>query len=205
VVEINIVDRIRDIEQGQNTLMTVDELLPLGLNILVFRDDVPTNPNRTSFFDHEDDDELTISRYTIVDEKWISTQALGLNADDEPLKKAYETASSSYFAFNMGSYNHENQVELMKMLDESGRLRSEYRKREDEYIQFRPSVLTEQIKSKDLVIVSRSLVDKVKEEIPEAKIAILEEASVGKFQLRVPVTQEDNYPRILVRASAIVV
>ncbi len=173
---IDLIERVRDVQPGQNTLITLDEILPFGMDILIFREGVPKD-----WYKDKDD-----RGFCMIDERWISTQNLA-EPDDTPLERAVEEAEQKYKEAEESGVWDKKHISLLSLS-----------KIEEEYAHFRPTVLVDRIRKADLVIVPRDLVDKLTAEIPEARVAILEDGRTSDFELRAPVEGE-NYPRVLVR------
>lgn len=138
--------------------MTLDELRPLGMNILVFRDDVPYQKNpkypHYSLMEYE---LMSEEGSTFIDAKWIASQALGPNADETHFETAYKEARDRYFAHGLPPADMKDE-ERSQHYKESDRLHAELESRRAEYHLFRPSALTTQIGNADLVIVPRELI-----------------------------------------------
>ncbi|MEK6983732.1 MAG: hypothetical protein AABX33_04105 [Nanoarchaeota archaeon] len=173
--------------------MTVDELAHLGLNVIVFRESVPTR-----IIDNRGKYELDqiVRDYTLIDSKWIFNHRLGVSSDDSPLKAEIQRAWEMWRASWKDSANEADFWDNFKQHD---KMKYQYETKKVEYDNFKPSVLTQKIREADVVVVPRGLINKLRAEIPDARLAVLEDGKTGNFQLTVPATAE-NHPRVLVRA-----
>ena len=189
MVYIDLVQRIRDSNPGQNTLICIDEIVPLGLNILLFRDGVPTRENKDGIVD-----EFRDQGFSVVDAKWIAAYKLNDTGGDAQLRQLADRASNQSANFRV-DYHSTDYPQQSRRLEE---LRHREKNARAEFRYFRPSVISQRIAQADLVVVPPSLAAKVADEIPGANIAVLAERVDGSIPLLTAITGI-NYPRILVR------
>ena len=186
-----LLERIRDIEQGKNTLMTLDEVLALGGKILIFKDGVKIPHVGHISFDLSDSDAIDSEPMQFIDYRWALNSKLGREASDLKMRTEYEVASKAYFD---SSRDYRDDKEL---LDEWHRIEKRFSESQAEFRYFRPSIITRQIMNADIIVGSMEVLKKVVSEIPSVKPALLELDS-GDINWSIN-PQEDNYPRILVR------
>jgi len=210
----DLVERIRDTESGKNTLIRLDELMPLaledGMSIIVVNSKIKDYETKNNMFLGMDFRELVHKKKPIdsvvypekvwglafIDREWISEQTLGKEADNSDIREKYEKADKIFHTWYK-KWKDSLQVEYNNCLYEKMTGSDElYHKKLEEYIYFNPKRLTELIKSVDLVVLPKSLVSKIEEEIPEANIAILTKSSKRGSKAS---SNRNNYPRILIR------
>ncbi|MEK6946387.1 MAG: hypothetical protein AABX32_02165 [Nanoarchaeota archaeon] len=171
-------------------MITLDELTSLGLKAVAFREGVPV-----SVVEKDWNYELRQPRegYGLFDAKWIKDQQLA--APDAEMEKRMEGAHKRFSDESEKSFSGGRFKESKKLPG----LKKDYHQRRLEYENFRPSVLREQITNADIAVIPSSLIDAVKAQLPDARLAVLEDGTAGNFQLYASVVGE-NYPRVLVRA-----
>lgn len=202
-----LVEKLRDVQEGQNTLVTLDELANLGLNIVVLGKDVKTpSIERNSYLSRRRDEYDAIAHKKIndycylVDRKWVSEQVLGEGAQDDDSLKPYEDSRKQWsLSVHELSDRSSSHGDWEKRYRREQELKHENEQRLAEFLLYRPTALTDLMRKSDVIVAPPELVDKINQEFPDSRIALYVDGN-DSFNLIEP-ARDPSYLRVLVRAK----
>ena len=180
---MHLLDTILNTAKASNSPVHIDEILPLGLDILVLRYGVENGQRSRDFRDHEHPNQFIRDErtsWTEMDTSLFQRRALGKGVDESEIVVRHKRISQEFDARSrrmlkdllssdsLYDYNDYENIQdpakdpLAREFQEAG---YDYR--------FRPTELTKRLKEADLVIAHPSVAEKIRREVPQAKVALL--------------------------------
>lgn len=164
---------------GKGRVLKLDEILPLGLKVLVFDEDIRDIESVA----YHSRDMKKRGEATFIDAKWLDTDLI--NPDNSLMKQAVKEAEQQKRQFN-----------LIEQISEWSKIDNEYKKRKKEYSDFRPTRMLRRIKNADLIIVPDSVVEKIKDSFPDVYVAVLKRNEATNSNLLTIATDSNKTKRI---------
>ncbi|MFA6072623.1 MAG: hypothetical protein WC758_00735 [Candidatus Woesearchaeota archaeon] len=208
---LNLVERLRDIVPKKNTVLYLDEIIHLASNWIIIND---FEPKETIDLGFAELNQPIIGDYEYIDSNQVEDEILGINSSDillaEEIKKLelelnqyrkiqiqiWETTKHLKEPWNTPEQKDYNKNIYPKISS----LETEIQSKKIHFQEYRPTLLTEKIRTSELILAPPRLLKKLEKEFPDQQFGIIENSANPNFKLYKSIDKK-NRIRVVLKNS----